>query len=316
MIVNSHLEDLYPARWMAADGLIGQCIFFFLAGYGMAKSFSKQEQSFLKYYSRRISRIYPALIPAVLFLVYIPKRGWENWGIAHYLREFAAPKEFGFIQFIMVYYLGMWLLFRFKKKILATGIAMVLCMLACLIIFVLDPIRKIYTGTTIGNINGLFYWFFFGLMTLMGCFIGLDCQKKAQCNLISRIFYVGLIFVIYVGLKLALYKGWQIPYLEWYISSCYILLFALMLPFTYLLFDILAHDNLIRYIGEIKWLSLTCAILSGATLEIYITHGIAVGAVKPIKFPLNLIVYYPIMLVIGCITKLISDKLRSLMHLD
>ena len=35
LIANSHLEDLYPFRPLAADGLIGNSLFFMLSGLGI-----------------------------------------------------------------------------------------------------------------------------------------------------------------------------------------------------------------------------------------------------------------------------------------
>lgn len=43
LIANSHLESLYPKHWMAADGLLGNTIFFVLAGYGII--FSQRRRS-------------------------------------------------------------------------------------------------------------------------------------------------------------------------------------------------------------------------------------------------------------------------------
>ena len=61
LIANSHLEDLYPFRQLAADGLIGNSLFFMLSGLGIALSPRTGNSGFFEWYRRRLSRIYPGL---------------------------------------------------------------------------------------------------------------------------------------------------------------------------------------------------------------------------------------------------------------
>jgi peptidoglycan/LPS O-acetylase OafA/YrhL len=75
LIANSHLEGLYPRSWMAADGFIGNSIFFLLSGYGITISLLGREQTFVHYYVRRILRIYPVVwLVEIIFQKY-PTRG-------------------------------------------------------------------------------------------------------------------------------------------------------------------------------------------------------------------------------------------------
>src|SRR5436190_187612 len=104
LIANSHLEGLYPHRWMAADGLLGNSIFFLLSGYGLMRSEQQGSRAFLPYYTRRLLRIYPALFLVVFAFVFLPSRGWESWTWQSLIDQFIWPGKFGFIQKIVVYY--------------------------------------------------------------------------------------------------------------------------------------------------------------------------------------------------------------------
>src|SRR6266436_2591637 len=78
LIANSHLEGLYPKSWMAADGFIGNSMFFLLSGYGISLSLKSKPQSFPSYYWRRILRIYPTVwIVQVIFYFLLQSR-WKN----------------------------------------------------------------------------------------------------------------------------------------------------------------------------------------------------------------------------------------------
>jgi peptidoglycan/LPS O-acetylase OafA/YrhL len=88
LIANSHLEGLYPRSWMAADGLIGNSLFFFLSGFGLMKSGQKSNRSFLNYYLRRIARIYPALWLVMFLFPLVMEGSWRDWGVADYLHRF------------------------------------------------------------------------------------------------------------------------------------------------------------------------------------------------------------------------------------
>jgi peptidoglycan/LPS O-acetylase OafA/YrhL len=70
IIVNSHLEQFYPYRWLAADGLLGNTMFFFLSGFGVQSSLLRSRQEFTGFAIRRIVRLYPSVVLAsAIFLL-------------------------------------------------------------------------------------------------------------------------------------------------------------------------------------------------------------------------------------------------------
>ena len=108
LIVNSHLEPLYPRSFMAADGLLGNLIFFVLAGYGVALGQLKQRSRLTSFFGRRVWRIYPSLGCAVLM-------GWATGAVAFpgadplaWLKTLFWPTGYGFISQIMVFYPVLW----------------------------------------------------------------------------------------------------------------------------------------------------------------------------------------------------------------
>ena len=133
LISNSHLEGLYPRSWMAADGLLGNSIFFLLAGLGVTMSQSRRPYGLIRFYSRRILRIYPSLIFVVLV-------GWALGltprvnDASEVIQELTWPTGYGFVMLVMLLYPAGWAMARASERVgawIATG-----CLLAWLGLYV------------------------------------------------------------------------------------------------------------------------------------------------------------------------------------
>lgn len=113
LIFNSHLEEYYPRRYMAADGLFGNSLFFMMSGYGIQMSLLGRSQSLAEYYWRRLTRLYPAVLIAVLIFVYGLNHQWQVFGPLDYVRAFIYPTPFTYVMNIIPFY---FLLFFFARK--------------------------------------------------------------------------------------------------------------------------------------------------------------------------------------------------------
>ena len=119
LILNSHMEPLYPRSFLAADGLVGNLIFFVLSGFGVTLGQRKQPSPLGPFYWRRIWRIYPSLWIAVL-LGLVFGTGALAWGNpANWLSVFIWPTGYGFIAQIMLFYPVLWGLARCRDKVAA-----------------------------------------------------------------------------------------------------------------------------------------------------------------------------------------------------
>lgn len=114
LIINSHLELIYPSPWMAADGMLGNTLFFFTTGFTLAGSLQRHPaQTLAKFLWLRISRLYPALW---ITMVLLPPQAvvWNdprNWiGIMVY------PTCFSFVLTIVPLYPFFFLFMRSNLK--------------------------------------------------------------------------------------------------------------------------------------------------------------------------------------------------------
>src|SRR5689334_8868152 len=110
LITNSHLEKFYPSPLFAGDGLIGNAIFFLVAGIGITLSATAHRRSFPEYYWRRIKRIYPTVILVVSIFAVLIEQEWRSWSWADWLRAYLYPTPWAFIAQIMAFYIPFYFL--------------------------------------------------------------------------------------------------------------------------------------------------------------------------------------------------------------
>lgn len=203
LISNSHLEGFYPRSWMAADGLLGNSIFFLLAGFGVTISQSRRPYGLLRFYSRRILRIYPSLIFVMLV----------GWALAltppvnstlEVIQHLIWPTSYGFIMLVMLLYPAGWAMARASER--AGGWIAMGCLFAWLGTIALAA-RGIPPGETIlmGNLPKYMWHAFYALVFISGGYFGL-CRSNTKNTVTPWLITVGLVGILYVALKFAYYK--------------------------------------------------------------------------------------------------------------
>src|SRR4051794_14227820 len=92
LIINSHLERMYQRPWMAADGMLGNTIFFFTTGITLAGSLKRRpDEAFGQFLWKRLSRLYPALWIALLL---VPPLPMHFSPVRPFVRDFLYPTPF------------------------------------------------------------------------------------------------------------------------------------------------------------------------------------------------------------------------------
>ena len=112
LIINSHLEPFHVRPWMAADGLLGNTIFFFTTGFTLAGSLRRNpSQTLSRFLWIRLLRLYPAfwlvimLAPPMPLNLSTPKA----WGMT-----LLYPTPFTFIEIVVPIYPFFFFLLRSK----------------------------------------------------------------------------------------------------------------------------------------------------------------------------------------------------------
>jgi peptidoglycan/LPS O-acetylase OafA/YrhL len=200
LIANSHLESLYPKRWMAADGLLGNTIFFLLAGYGILLSQRQRPVPFGTFYWKRFIRIYPSFWIAMLLAA--ASGMMVNYGsdLSAWFSTWAWPTSFGFIGNIMVFYPVLWLLARGSDRIIQLFIVTLgLIWLGIWFSLVSQPSGQ---NLTLGQLPISLWWINFGLATALGAYIARKPLPESPSAL--RWAALAAAFLIYLLLKFEL----------------------------------------------------------------------------------------------------------------
>lgn len=293
LIANSHLEGLYPhsCSWMAADGLLGNSLFFFLSGYGLVKSERKNHRPFLKYYWRRVVRIYPALWLVVILFQLGWGEKWQAWGPADYFHDLIYPTGYGYIRQIMVFYIPFYFLARLQrpKVMMWLGLGLSIPYLARYLA-ALPPggIIHLKLGTTDIWLWDMFYF----QMMLWGGYCGFQPGGRSTIKEKTAIWLLVISFVVYVGLKFAMVvTGSFIPGTSVPLSDFFIILIFLTAVIVLLMFQVFTSSAIAAWVATISPLKWLVTLAGGLTLEIYLSHEfIAYNSVmEKIPFPLNLI---------------------------
>lgn len=200
LIANSHLESLYPRRWMAADGLLGNTLFFVLAGFGILLSQSQRPSPFLPFYAKRFLRIYPSFWIALLIAAASGMTVLAGTSPADRFSACIWPTSFSFIGLIMVFYPALWIISRFSKRhqLFCIGFTAALWLG---IWFTLTR-HSSSQNLTLGQLPNSLWWASFGLATGVGAIIATKPLPTSSAT--QRWALLGGFFVLYLVIKFEL----------------------------------------------------------------------------------------------------------------
>lgn len=309
-IANSHLEAFYPQSWMAADGLLGNSMFFLLSGYGLMCSEQQHSRPFLQYYWRRILRIYPSLFLTMLIFPLWRYGTWRVWSVTDYIRHFIYPTGYEFIWQIMVFYIAFYFLSKLRQPriFLWTATALILP-------YAWFWWTDVESGRTaslmLGKINTYIKWVYFFQTMLLGGWLAGGDLKRCLLKLRHPWLLLAGFFMAYVAIKYAMVKGVRTPlglffnfYSLLHLLTVVIILFAFGLTIGSAFLDVL------RKIKPLYWI---VSMIGGLTLEIYIVHDFVFRdpRVVHIVFPLNVIVFFVISICLSWVVAQMARVLRQ-----
>lgn len=304
LIANSHLEKLYPISWLAADGLIGNSLFFMLSGFGVVTSEQAHQRNFIDYYWRRVTRIYPSLLLVILFFSLIFQENWKRWELSDYITQFIYPTFYGFITQIMIFYIGIFFLMKLQKLTLFIGLFLILFLLY-FYIYITD-FNVMATHLSLGNINPWMHWIFYFQVMLLGSYLG-NIKSGVNVHQVHKNGWIILsaFILIYLFLKLSMVLG--------YFSQYYFLIHLCVFPIIYYLFMLTTTGTFPKKIKDFKLLYPIIALGSSLTLEIYLTHSFVINwnYISALLFPINIFCFYIISFVLSFIVEKVATYIRA-----
>ncbi|MCW5715949.1 MAG: acyltransferase family protein [Bauldia sp.] len=278
LVVNSHLEAYYPVPWLAADGLLGNSLFFLCSGFAAQRSLMAKPQPFARYYARRLLRIYPAVIAAILLGMVLGTIGTgDGWrGIVDL---FVWPTPFTYVSLIMPFYAFIWCI-----NVRGAGTALIASAPISLIVAMGINIASGDLGPDFNSqdISWYSYTAFFWCCTASGLILarGEYTARFSRPRLVLLLGAIGLYLFIKYQMIIGVWSGLLAP-----------VLFALVFFSVVLAMLCLGDVALVRRLLSIGFTGRILALIANLTLEIYVIHSVLHGAlgISSIFFPANIV---------------------------
>ncbi len=199
LIVNSHLEPIYPLSFMAGDGLVGNLVFFVVSGFGVTMGQMHRPYALIPFYLRRIWRIYPSVVAAVLVGLLLHTLHFDFGQPAQWLKKLIWPTDYGFIAKIIIFYPLLWGLARIKVRVMKAFVTGLAAVWFGVWIFIQQSAET--SNLSLGQLPGELWWSFFLLATCLGALIAREpIDVKGR-----RIWFIGApVAALYLGLKIEL----------------------------------------------------------------------------------------------------------------
>lgn len=260
LITNSHFKPVYSGSFsqLAFGGAMGCSIFFFVSGFTLAQS---KKDNFLKWYGKRILRIYPAM-----WIYYLATLKFENW------LWFIWP-HLWFLQAIMVFYA----LFYFISKYASDHYILI----AMTLVF---PLLWVYTvsdhsGWMIDYAQHPYkiHWIYYFSIMLVGAWYRINMGKiLINLNHLNKYLLVSACLISFLatyGLKFICEKN----FLD---MNCQ-LFFPVLLLFSVFafLFTSMAMNL------SVGWLSKVVVWIADRTLELFIVQVLIIKEFSDLENP-------------------------------
>jgi peptidoglycan/LPS O-acetylase OafA/YrhL len=292
LIANSHLEDFYPFRPLAADGLIGNSLFFMLSGLGLSLSPRIGEGRFIAWNRRRLSRIYPSLWLTVLVGMVAIQGAWRHWAAWDLVRNLAWPTPYAFIAQIVAFYPAFYLLKAARNPKVEIGVML--------------GLAAPYAAVSLVRYDlHVLSWIFYFQVMLFG---GLLARRVEGMGRDGRraVAILAATMLVYLAVKLAMVTG-RIPT---HVAP----LHALIYPILWGLLALCAAAP-VQALARHPRLSRGLGLLAGLTLEIYLVHDFVRKdpRVLMLPFPVNIAAFWAATLPLAWVLSAASVRARRLM---
>lgn len=314
LVINSHMDALYPIPLFATGGAIGNSLFFMLSAFGLLLSERTKPQTLSHYFSKRIIRIYPVVWSSV-FLLALPVAViyYLTSNIAYYqsvIDEFGLnnplevismlffpPSPYWFLQALMFYYLiGFFFLKNYttKKIIIALSFLAVIYILAYLVLsdFSILFIEQIMA----------FKLIFYAMVFLTGLYFASINDKITYRGVSDFFLLFGIIIIIYTH-KYLMLNG--------ILSQLQFIQQLLLFPALYYFMKISKSPLILNVLMQQRFLSGPITLIGAMTLELYLVHGL----IRPLivqyipGFPENVAIYLLFVFVLAYLLYRINNAL-------
>lgn len=292
LIINSHMDSVYPIKAIATGGALGNALFFISSGV-LLRNINMNHNFWKKF----MLKIY---IPTEIMIL-LTFQGVED----DFFYKYVWPTEYWFIGAILLFYL---LYFMIRRHKLFANPKIILILIAIVdiwyyIVFVDKSFWSIEIAGIKGKIGFYKLIYYFAIMYSGGVLVNYKAKyKKSFYGIISAISVIFLYLTKFLMVKIPILLNIQI------ICQVEIYIFAIaFLVFARLLFeeiDVEKHKKTKYLLSNI----------SKYSLAIYLTQFVAISIAKEVIFPMSWILSIVLIVIFSIVLKYISDILLSFLE--
>lgn len=307
LITLSHLDAFVPDPRIATGGAIGNSLFFFLSGFGLAKSLNAaapgaSPPSLSTFLRKRVVRLYPAVL--IVACAMLAAGMLHIGGAIDAAAIFVWPTPFWFISAVMVFYVPVFYLARLRPAAIGTAMALLLVPYGIfysqldLSTFIVEGIDNDFTWTN------HFKWINYFGITLMGCLVArLQLTPRPSPVAVASLLLGLLLFLV---AKLTVFR-FDLGHLQFVFQ-------AALYPIVYGCFHVFASETVLKPLRATPLFPVV-ALLGGLTLEIYLTQTAWIRWLETQSLPdgpitLLLLALVPL-LVFSVLTRWLSNRMST-----
>lgn len=295
LIINSHADIMYTKyQMLATGGAIGDCLFLFCSGFTLLLGGGKI--GFGNYYKRRISRIYPSVFAAVLFVALL------NRNLSVRFLELLGGE---FIIAIMLYYILLYFIREYAINRLGWILGFV-AIISFIVYLVWFPNKYEVSSKGIYGTTTLYRWIPYFDAMLIGAIVGMrreELRYHALWDFVKLMACLAVFYGIQFGAKI--YR----PIAPWQIVT----LFPLMGITIY--FYKCCHANWLTNLYQSKYGNWVVLFVGGLCLESYLIQIPLFTDKMNGLFPLNLLIIVVVILVcsyvVRCMARIFLQTFRT-----
>ena len=297
MITNSHYADIWPISAMAFGGHFGNCIYFFLSGFCLYNI----QESFPRWYAKRIVRIYPALwiVAAVNLLTGF----WGADGIMAYVHCLFYPTWYHFLTSIMLLYLVFYAVRAIQKRVKIDTLWFLLAAFLVYLVAYIFACDKSYYH--IDDVSGKWCRFQFMASMLLGAVLRERYDRiKAKPSPVYIVSLLGLAAAYFVGKKMLIH----------YPAASR---FQVALPIVVVTFVLLRALLFIKlekkhcFVSVYKGIDKLVKFIAGISLEIYLVQYMVIHFFESLTFPLSFVVVTGLILIYAYLVHKLAQLIQK-----
>ena len=294
LITNSHYSKIWPISALASGGLLGNILFFAASGFCLFNI----KENFVKWYGKRILRIYPVMIAFTLLTVCIGDYPLRSWTHARHL--FLFPTNYTFIVWLMLAYIAFYIVAWVSKKYdRCTEISLSIVVVAWLVVYFVWIDKSVYC---IDNVEKPFILFLYFASMLMGALFKKHKQRFSKVKQ-ADIVFLFVSIIVYFGSKVIFSKVQKVVF--WQILNQFTIL--IVLYFTFVVF--LGLEERLKRLPS--WVNCIVEYLAKITLHIYIVQFVLIRRLEGLMFPLNFVLTTLAILAAASVLYLVEHYIRK-----